>query len=85
MREFFGELNVPVIEHMLGADTLRVDAAYRWSDYTLAGVARSYKGGVEWAPVPDAMLRASYQRATRAPAVQELFSPQAVGLFGCDA
>jgi outer membrane receptor protein involved in Fe transport len=42
----------------------------------------SYKYGAEWQPIDDFRLRASFQRAVRAPNVIELFTPQSLGLWG---
>src|SRR5262249_55202491 len=64
------------------AESLNVDAGYRWSDYSEGFKTNTYKAGLEWAPLQDFRIRASYQRAVRAPNVNELFLPQAVGLDG---
>jgi outer membrane receptor protein involved in Fe transport len=82
VHEEFLEAQMPIAENMPGAKLLQLDAAYRLSHYTLGGEAHNYKGGLKYAPVNDFLLRASIQRATRAPAVSELFSPQAFGLVG---
>ena len=62
------------------------DAGYRRSDYSVGGVANTYKLEVQYAPVADYRLRGSYQRAIRAPSLIELFNPQSVGQisFGND-
>ena len=41
----------------------------------------AYKYGLEWQPIDDFRLRASYERAVRAPNVLEAFSPNNVVLF----
>ena len=41
----------------------------------------TYKFGLEWAPVADVRLRASYQRAVRAANIVELFLAQGLNLF----
>jgi outer membrane receptor protein involved in Fe transport len=80
VHEEFAEISAPFIENTPGAKLLAIDGAYRLSHYSLAGEAHNYKGGLKYAPTSDAMFRASIQRATRAPSVSELFSPQAFGL-----
>jgi iron complex outermembrane receptor protein len=81
VHELFGELRVPIIEGMPGVELLMVDAAYRTSDYSSAGSVSSSKFAMTYAPVKDVSLRASYQRATRAPQVTELFAPAGLGLY----
>ena len=82
VNEAFGELQVPVIQNAPFAKQLQVDGAYRWSNYSLANDAHSWKVGLKWQPVNDLTFRGSYQRALRAPSIQELFSPSSYGLFG---
>ena len=41
----------------------------------------TYKFGLEWAPIADVRLRASYQRAVRAANIVELFTAQGFNLF----
>jgi len=84
VREIFGELQVPIIEHNF-IDLLQLDGGYRLSSYHIAAnnfTTRSYKIEGELAPVADIRLRASYNRAVRAPQVVELFSPTSIGLVG---
>ncbi len=45
------------------------------------GGDQHYKYGAEWQPIDDFRLRASYERAVRAPNVLELFAPTNVVLF----
>jgi outer membrane receptor protein involved in Fe transport len=80
--EGFAELQVPVIEDMPYAESLSLNGGYRYSSYDLAGNVTSYKYGAEYQPIDDIRVRASYQRAVRAPNVLELFAPHTVGLFG---
>ena len=42
----------------------------------------TYKVGVDFAPIRDIRFRATYNRAVRAPNIQELFAPQRVALDG---
>lgn len=81
VREIFGELNIPV---EFGTARLELTGAARYSDYSLEAVGDTwtYAGGVEFAPIPDITLRAQYQRAVRAPNVDELFGGQAIGFPG---
>lgn len=85
--EVFGEVQVPLVRHNF-IDELSLTAGYRKSWYKL-DTGRSYdtdtyKIGVEFAPVRDIRFRAAYNRAVRAPNIQELFAPQFVGLDSSD-
>ncbi|HEY2012201.1 MAG TPA: TonB-dependent receptor, partial [Bryobacteraceae bacterium] len=76
--EGFGEIRVPVIEGMRFAELLQFEGAYRYSSYNLAGAVSTYKYSGEWAPTDDLRFRASFERAVRAPNINELFSAQGV-------
>ncbi|MGZ6014816.1 MAG: TonB-dependent receptor plug domain-containing protein, partial [Phenylobacterium sp.] len=78
--ELFGELRVPLIQDMPFAKSLTFETGYRYSDYSSAGIAHSYKFAGDWQPIDDLRIRASYQRAVRAPNVVELFTPSGIGL-----
>jgi len=79
VREGFVELRAPIAQDRAGVRDLVVDTAYRYSDYNLAGAVNTYKFEVQYAPVNDLRFRGGYQRAIRAPNIQELFAPQATG------
>jgi iron complex outermembrane receptor protein len=88
VREVFGEIRIPIVENNFFR-SLAIEAGYRRSDYDLkrAASGRGYKTdtwkiGLDFAPVKDIRLRASYNRAVRAPNVQELFATQHVALNG---
>lgn len=86
VNEGFVEVRVPLIQGVPGIHDLVADAGYRYSDYKTAGGVDTYKFELQYAPVPDVRLRASYNRAIRAPSIVELFNPQLVGkiAFGED-
>ena len=84
VREYYGEAQLPVIENRPFAKLLAFDTAYRLSDYLIEGRASSlmthaYKFGVRYAPIRDVTLRASWNRAVRAPDLNELFAPTTIG------
>jgi outer membrane receptor protein involved in Fe transport len=80
--ELFGEARVPLIQDMPFIKDLTAELAYRYSDYSNAGVTNTYKIGGDWTIIDGFKLRAGYNRAVRAPNVVELFSPQNVVLDG---
>jgi outer membrane receptor protein involved in Fe transport len=79
--EIYAEVRIPVIQEKPWAEDLTFDGAYRYSSYSTAGHATSYKYGVEYQPVDDIRFRAGFNRAVRAPNVVELFAPETIGVF----
>lgn len=82
--DIFGEFQMPLVSGKPGVELLSIDGAFRYSDYDTGITADSYKVGVEYAPTPDLRFRGSFQRATRAPNVLELFTSQGLNLFDDD-
>ncbi|HEY4113642.1 MAG TPA: TonB-dependent receptor [Rhizomicrobium sp.] len=82
VREAYTEVRVPLVQNMPWVEDLTLSGAYRYSSYSNAGAVDAYKYGAEWQPIDDFRIRASYQRAVRAPNVLELFFPQSIGLWG---
>jgi iron complex outermembrane receptor protein len=78
VNEGYAEARLPLAQDRPFLHDLSAELGYRYSDYSTGIVAHTYKLGLEWAPVRDIRLRASYQKAIRAPNILELFTPQAV-------
>lgn len=76
--EMFVEFRVPLVQGKTGARDLTFETGYRYSDYELSGGVDTYKFGLQWSPVEDVRLRASFNHAIRAPSLIELFNPQTV-------
>ncbi|PZU08158.1 TonB-dependent receptor [Sphingomonas sp.] len=74
-KEVFGEIRVPLIHDTPFIQALTVNGAFRYSDYSLSGVGGvlTYLGGAEWRVSNDISFRGQYQRAIRAPNVNELY------------
>jgi iron complex outermembrane receptor protein len=85
--EFFAEAQVPIVQDGVFHD-LSLAAGYRRSDYKTSAGGKygtdTYKLGVDFAPIRDVRFRAMYNRAVRAPNIQELFATPTVGLNGSD-
>ncbi|MFC6634781.1 TonB-dependent receptor domain-containing protein [Microbulbifer taiwanensis] len=84
VKEFFSEFNVPLVSGKPGAEYLGLEMAYRYSDYDTDIQTDTYKVGLDWSPVSDVKLRASFQSAVRHANIRELFSAQGIGLFDMD-
>ncbi len=80
VREFFGELRLPIIEDAYLAKNLSLELGYRLADYNASGTNSTYKAGIVWQPLDLLRLRASYNHAAKAPNVLDLYSPQNVVL-----
>ncbi len=75
VKEFFGEVRVPVLADIPGIKNLSLNGGFRSSDYDLEGVGRvsTYLYGLDWRFVESLKLRAQFQHAIRAPNIADLF------------
>ncbi|MGH6697614.1 TonB-dependent receptor domain-containing protein [Sphingopyxis sp.] len=76
VKEAYAELSAPVLSDIPFIDLLEFTGAVRWSDYSTSGSTTTLKGGVNWKPIQDLRLRASYAEGFRAPSIGELFGTQ---------
>ena len=83
--ELITEIDIPLVQEGI-FHNLSVNAGYRFSHYSISNGNKfdtnTFKVGVDFAPIRDIRFRAAYNRAVRAPNIQELFSTQIVGLDG---
>jgi outer membrane receptor protein involved in Fe transport len=82
VKEAFAELSLPIASDRPFLYELSLNAGYRYSDYSTSGGVSSYKAQGVWAPIRDIKFRGGYNRAVRAPNVQELFVAQSVQIDG---
>ena len=73
--EYYAELNVPLLDGVFMADQLNLRGAYRWSDYSTVGNTDSWNVALDWAPIEQVRFRAIRAQSTRAPNINELYSP----------
>ena len=71
--EFYGELNIPLLDGAAGADYLEANIAARTSDYSTFGSESTYKVSGLWRIYEDLSARASFSTGFRAPGIGELF------------
>jgi outer membrane receptor protein involved in Fe transport len=76
VKEFFGEVSIPLLADKTLAEELTLDAAVRFADYSTVGSTTSWKVGLSWTPLTDIRLRGTVSEAIRAPNIGELFGPQ---------
>ena len=75
VREGFVEARIPILKNQPFVNSLSATLAARASDYSTVGNVASWNAGVEWAPTAHVKVRASRTLSTRAPNINELFSP----------
>ncbi|WP_334164641.1 TonB-dependent receptor, partial [Phenylobacterium sp.] len=74
--DLYGELLIPVLKDLPFVRELNLEVAGRLSDYSSqSDMTKTYKVAGDWRVFEDLRLRASYNRAVRAPSVGELFRP----------
>ena len=76
--ELFGEVRIPLVENKPFVKALTTDIGYRFSDYSSVGTTNTYKIDLDWAIDSNFRIRGGYNRAVRAPNIDELFGPASV-------
>jgi iron complex outermembrane recepter protein len=71
--ELYGEIQVPILKDAPLFNLLSVSAAIRYFDYSTFGDDTTSKLGINWRPMKDLLLRATYGEGFRAPGIGELF------------
>ena len=79
VKEFFAEVRVPIAQDSWVYD-FNVTGGYRYSDYSTGVSTDTYKIEAQFAPIRDVRFRGGYNRAVRAPTIQDLFAPNRVAL-----
>ena len=80
--EGYFEAGLPILTDKPFVKELSTEIGYRYSSYNLGFNTNTYKFGVNFAPTSDVRFRASYNRAVRAPNLQELFTQKLISLEG---
>ncbi len=73
VKEVFGEIEVPLLANMPGAQELTLNASARYTDYESYGEDTTYKVGLVYTPFSFMTLRGTYGTSYRAPALFEQF------------
>jgi iron complex outermembrane recepter protein len=84
VNELFMEAKVPIADNLPGIYHLGFEGGYRYSKYATNNNTNTntFKLGLEWAPIQDVRLRASFNRAVRAPNIEDLYAPAVIGAGG---
>ncbi len=73
VKEAYLELNAPLIADRPFANLLEFNGAVRFSDYSFLKSRFTFKAGVNYKPIADVRIRASWGQGFRAPTIGELF------------
>jgi len=85
VKEYFGEVVLPLAKDITGLQLLELSLAARKSDYSASGLSgltpvspdigspTTEKIGLRWKPIDDLLVRASWGETFRAPSVVDLF------------
>lgn len=71
----FLEIRAPIAQDRLFVKDFSIDGGYRYSVYSTGVTTNTYKFDLQFAPLADVRLRASYDRVVRAPNLIELHTP----------
>src|SRR5690606_20447179 len=78
--EAFLETVVPLATQQPFAESLELNGAVRWTDYSTSGEVTTWKLGATWAPVDDVRFRVTRSRDIRAPNLGDLFNAGRTGV-----
>ncbi|HUG73052.1 MAG TPA: TonB-dependent receptor [Steroidobacteraceae bacterium] len=73
VQEVFGELDIPLLAGVTGAEDLTLNLSARYTDYDSYGSDTTHKIGLNYTPVGWVRLRATTGTSYRAPAIFEQF------------
>ena len=76
VKEAYLELNAPLLADVPFVELLELNGAVRVSDYSTSGSTTNFKAGINWKPIEDLRLRATFAEGFRAPSIGELFGTQ---------
>lgn len=83
-KEYYVETLVPIFGGdftLPGLYSLELEGSYRKVDNSQAGKDKAWSYGLRWRPIEDLMIRAQKSRSFRAPAITEVFLPNATSFM----
>ncbi|HEU4376227.1 MAG TPA: TonB-dependent receptor [Telluria sp.] len=75
VKEVYVETRIPLLKDVPFAKNLDARGSFRHGDYSTVGNANSWNAGLEWSPISDLKFRGTRAVSTRAPNINELYSP----------
>jgi outer membrane receptor protein involved in Fe transport len=76
------EAVVPLLKDVTLVKNLEFNGAFRYTDYSTSGVAKTWKLGLNYSPIDDLRFRLVQSRDIRAPTLNDLYGGQTVALTG---
>ncbi len=71
---FFGELNVPLLSGITGAENLEAGLGVRYDDFSIYDSSTTTSASLRWQPVRSLLLRGTWGEVYREPNISELFA-----------
>lgn len=81
VKEVYGEVELPLLRGLRGAEELTLNLSGRWTDYKSYGSDTTHKIGALYSPVKWLSLRAAQGTSYRAPALFEQYQGATSGFF----
>ncbi len=74
VKEGYAEVAVPILRDTPFFQSLDLNGAVRYTDYSVSGGIWAWKGGASWSPIQQLRFRGTYSQDIRAPTLNELFA-----------
>jgi len=72
VKQAYVEFLIPILKDLPGAKSLNLDVGTRYSDYSIFGNATKSQFKVEYRPISDLLVRATYSQVFRVPTIQDI-------------
>ncbi|MDR2215130.1 MAG: TonB-dependent receptor [Nevskiaceae bacterium] len=79
VKEAYVEALVPLAKDLPWAQSLDLNAAVRYTDYSQSGSVETWKVGLTWRPFDELLLRGTRSRDIRAPGIGDLYTKDSQG------
>ncbi len=73
VKEYYVEVQAPLLKDVPFAKELTANVASRYSDYSSFGTTTNNKYSLAWKPIDDLLIRGTYAEGFRAPTIGDLF------------
>ena len=73
VKEYYLEVEAPLLKDVPFAKMLTANVASRYSDYSTFGTTTNNKFSLAWKPIEDLLVRGTYAEGFRAPTIGDLF------------
>ncbi len=73
VKEYYLEVEIPLLRDLPFAKQLTANVASRYSDYSSFGSTTNNKYSLAWKPIDDLLVRATYAEGFRAPTIGDLY------------